>query len=418
MRSWSSPEVVIENALREPLRLFDTRSQSKREIVGTDGLARIYTCGITPYDSTHLGHAATYHTADLVRRVLQDSGLRVQAAQNVTDVDDPLLERAANTGVDWRELAREQSELFASDMEHLRIIAPESYRLVSEEIAGIVEIVRELAKAGYAYRVPTEDALHAGDEDWYLDLAAGGDLGAVCGMSREEMLAVFAERGGDPQRPGKRGQFDPLLWRVAREGEPSWDADEIGAGRPGWHIGCVRIAGSSLELPFDVQIGGSDLAFPHHDMCHSHAKALGKTGFAGVYSHVGMVALDGEKMSKSLGNLVFVSKLVAGGEDPRAIRLVLLSQHYRRDWEWRDEMLVSARERLNNYRRAAAADDPETCLAVRRALRDDLDTPQALRLLDAWAQKHAPKDEAAEAPVSAPGDVARLCDSLFGLRLA
>ncbi|MBV7412069.1 cysteine--1-D-myo-inosityl 2-amino-2-deoxy-alpha-D-glucopyranoside ligase [Dermabacteraceae bacterium TAE3-ERU27] len=418
MRSWSSPEVVTETALREPLRLFDTASRSKREIVGTGGLARIYTCGITPYDSTHLGHAATYHTADLVRRTLQDSGLRVEAAQNVTDVDDPLLERAAKTGVDWRELAREQSELFASDMEHLRIIAPESYRTVSEEIPGIVEIVAGLAKAGYAYRVPTEDALHEGDRDWYLDLSAGGDLGGVCGMSREEMLAVFAERGGDPERPGKRGKFDPLLWRVAREGEPSWEAEELGAGRPGWHVGCVRIAGSTLELPFDVQIGGSDLAFPHHDMCHSHAKALGKPGFAGVYAHVGMVALDGEKMSKSLGNLVFVSKLVAGGEDPRAIRLVLLSQHYRRDWEWRAEMLAGARERLGNYRRAAAANDPETCLAVRRALRDDLDTPKALRLLDSWAQKHAAEGEAEGGAASEPGDVARLCDSLLGLRLA
>src|SRR5690606_26407041 len=245
-------------------------------------------------------------------------------------------------------------------------------------------------------------------------------LGEVSGWDEAQMLEVFAERGGDPDRPGKRGPFDPLLWRAEREGEPAWDAGELGRGRPGWHVECVRIADEGLGLPFDIQAGGSDLVFPHHDLSAAHSVALGRP-FAALYAHAGMVALDGEKMSKSLGNLVFVHRLVRDGVDPMSIRLVLMAHHYRSDWEYSVEELTRADERLTAYRAAAArgGSHPHTVDALRAALRNDLDTPTALAALDAWAAGEAPTtaDGAAALPDDAPGDVAAAVDALFGLSL-
>jgi L-cysteine:1D-myo-inositol 2-amino-2-deoxy-alpha-D-glucopyranoside ligase len=321
VQSWTTPELSPLPASTTPLRLFDSRVGRVVPVTPLEpGRARLYVCGITPYDSTHLGHAATYHAADLMRRALVDSGLEVTTAQNITDVDDPLLERADRDGVDWRELAASQVELFSQDMAALRIIAPETYRSVSEAMDEIIATVTALHERGRAYQVPTPDA--EGD-DWYLDLARDGALGDVSGWSEEQMLEVFAERGGDPDREGKRGRFDPLLWRAERKGEPAWDAGALGRGRPGWHVECVSIAEEGLDLPFDIQAGGSDLVFPHHDLSAAHSIALGRP-FAVSYAHAGMVALDGEKMSKSLGNLVFVHRLVREGVDPMAIRLVRL----------------------------------------------------------------------------------------------
>ncbi|MFC7374513.1 cysteine--1-D-myo-inosityl 2-amino-2-deoxy-alpha-D-glucopyranoside ligase [Brachybacterium sp. GCM10030267] len=416
MLSWTSPSITPLPASDIPLRLHDTRTGRVAPLVPImPGRARLYVCGITPYDATHLGHAATYHAADLMRRALLDTGLEVDVAQNVTDVDDPLLERAARDGVDWRELAASQTALFAEDMEALRILAPDTYRSVSESMDGIIALVQRVHERGRAYPVPAEDA--AGP-DWYLDLAVDGALGDVSGWSEQQMLSVFAERGGDPEREGKRGRFDPLLWRAEREGEPAWDGGVLGRGRPGWHVECVCIAEDGLGLPFDVQAGGSDLIFPHHDLGAAHAVALGR-GFAGTYMHSGMVAHEGEKMSKSLGNLVFVHRLVRDGIDPMVVRLVLMAHHYRADWEWSAEEVDLATSRLHSYRGAAeqGGQHPETVEALRRALRDDLDTPSALSALDAWASDSAGSGEAPEAGDRAPGDVPAAADALFGLDL-
>lgn len=413
MLSWTSPPLLPLPASGAPLRLFDTRSGRVAPIVPqTPGRARLYVCGITPYDSTHLGHAATYHAADLMRRALQDTGLEVEVAQNVTDVDDPLFERAARDGVDWRELADSQVALFTEDMASLRILAPETYRTVSEAMDDIITTVTALHERGRAYPVAAPDA--AGP-DWYLDLSLDGALGDVSGWSEEQMLEVFAERGGDPDRPGKRGRFDPKLWSAEREGEPAWDAGVLGRGRPGWHVECVCIAEKAFGLPFDVQAGGNDLIFPHHDLSAAHAVALGRP-FAAAYAHSGMVAHDGEKMSKSLGNLVFVHRLVREGVDPMAIRMVLMAHHYRSDWEWSGAELEQADTRLRDYRAAAArgGHHPGTVEALRAALRDDLDTPAALAALDAWA---ADGPAPAAAPADAPGDVAAAVDALFGITL-
>jgi L-cysteine:1D-myo-inositol 2-amino-2-deoxy-alpha-D-glucopyranoside ligase len=422
VQSWTTPELSPLPASTTPLRLFDSRVGRVVPVTPLEpGRARLYVCGITPYDSTHLGHAATYHAADLMRRALVDSGLEVTTAQNITDVDDPLLERADRDGVDWRELAASQVELFSQDMAALRIIAPETYRSVSEAMDEIIATVTALHERGRAYQVPTPDA--EGD-DWYLDLARDGALGDVSGWTEEQMLEVFAERGGDPDREGKRGRFDPLLWRAERKGEPAWDAGALGRGRPGWHVECVSIAEEGLDLPFDIQAGGSDLVFPHHDLSAAHSIALGRP-FAVSYAHAGMVALDGEKMSKSLGNLVFVHRLVREGVDPMAIRLVLMAHHYRSDWEWSATELERAQERLEGYRSAARRRDlrPDVVEALRAALREDLDTPTALAALDAWAEGGELPDglvgatTAQELPADAPGDVAGAADALFGIAL-
>lgn len=429
MPSWTSPAITPLPGSGIPPRLHDTRTGRVTPLVPiTPGLARLYVCGITPYDSTHMGHAATYHAADLMRRAAADTGWQVEVAQNITDVDDPLLERAERDGVDWQDLAREQTELFASDMEALRIIAPETYLSVSESMDSIIAAVQSLKERGRAYAVENPEGEAAGP-DWYLDLSIDGALGDMSGWSRQQMMAVYADRGGDPERSGKRDPLDPLLWRAAREGEPSWDAGALGVGRPGWHVECVCIAEEGLGLPFDVQTGGSDLIFPHHDLSAAHAVALGHA-FASLYPHTGMVAYEGEKMSKSLGNLVFVHRLVADGTDPMVIRLVLMAHHYRADWEWTGQEMDRATSRLAAYRAAASrgSSDPRTVEALRRALRDDLDTPTALTVLDAWASgsaapaetDRAQADEPTEGGATAsegPGDVAAAVDALFGLAL-
>jgi len=427
MRAWSHPVIPSIPGTSDAPRLHDTATATIVEAKPTD-VARLYVCGITPYDATHLGHAATYLAFDTLQRVWLDGGYRVHYAQNVTDVDDPLLERATATGVDWRELAAEQTDLFRADMEALGIIPPNDYVAVTDVIDDISAAVQKLRDSALAYRVPTPDALPTPDgpgADLYFDIRAAERqapwaLGEESNLDLDAMLTLFAQRGGDPDRAGKRDRLDPLLWRAAREGEPSWESP-VGAGRPGWHIECSVIALAELGTDFTVQGGGSDLIFPHHDMSAGHAAALSGHPLAQVYSHTGMVAYQGEKMSKSLGNLVLVSKLRAGGSDPRAIRLALLAQHYRTDWEWTAEQLVAAEARLAAWTLAfgpiavpaavAAESASESAAAVvermRAALVDDLDTRTALEAVDA----------AVAAGVDDPALVGTAIDALLGIKL-
>jgi L-cysteine:1D-myo-inositol 2-amino-2-deoxy-alpha-D-glucopyranoside ligase len=379
--------------------------------------ATLYVCGITPYDATHLGHAATYVAFDVLGRAWRDAGKSVRYASNVTDVDDPLLERAAATGVDWRALADEQVALYAEDMTALGVIPPDVYRGVVEEVPAVVEAVEKMLAAGAAYVVETPGV--DGPGDVYADLSADADFGSVAGLDADTMRALSAERGGDPDRPGKRSPLDPLLWRRERPGEPAWDGGTLGRGRPGWHIECAVIARDGLGLPFDVEGGGSDLLFPHHEMSSSHARVLCSGGSARVHVHAGMVGLDGEKMSKSRGNLVLVSALRAQGVDPMAVRLAILAHRYRDDWDWTDAGLRDAEARLAVWRSAVSGNGGPAAdgllAAVRAAVADDLDTPRALALVDAWA------DEAlagvSEPVEGAPGIVARTIDALLGVRL-
>jgi L-cysteine:1D-myo-inositol 2-amino-2-deoxy-alpha-D-glucopyranoside ligase len=378
----------------------------------------MYVCGVTPYDATHLGHAATYVTFDLVVRAMLDVGHEVDYVQNVTDVDDPLLERAARDGRDWRELATSEVDLFREDMTALGVLPPDQFLGVVESMDEIISAVRRLVDGDSAYRVPVPEAEGAG-EDIYLDLARATGFGEVSHWSREEMEAVFPRRGGDPERPGKRDPLDPLLWRAAREGEPSWDDDLLGPGRPGWHIECTAISLAHLGIPFDIKGGGTDLVFPHHEMSAVQATALtGGDVFARHYVHQAMVGYQGEKMSKSKGNLVLVSRLRARGVDPMAIRLLLLAQHYRNEWEFTESLLDEAQARLERWRSALSvnrgADATDTVAAVRAAIADDLDSPAALSAVDAWAEKTL---AGAEDDQTAPGLLARSVDAILGVRL-
>ncbi len=369
----------------------------------------MYVCGITPYDATHLGHAATYIAFDLVNRYWRDLGHTVHYVQNVTDVDDPLLERALATGQDWRELARAETALFAQDMAALRVLAPRDYIGAVESIPSVVRWVHQLREQGFAYAV---------DGDLYFNTRSAPGFGSVAGLDDAAMQAIFAERGGDPGRPGKRTPLDCMLWQGARPDEPAWDT-ELGHGRPGWHIECTAIALDHLGMGFDVQGGGSDLAFPHHEMCSAQARAAtGGPHMAGHFVHAGMVGYDGEKMSKSRGNLVFVSHLRRAGTDPAAIRLALLGHHYRTDWEWTAADLVGAEARLARWRAACALPEgPEAeglLVQVRERLADDLDAPGALELVDAWAAAAHTGAGTGTSP-SAPGLVRHLLDTLLGV---
>ncbi len=378
----------------------------------------MYVCGITPYDATHMGHAATYVTFDVLQRALRDAGHVVRYVQNVTDVDDPLLARAMDDGVDWTHLAARETALFREDMTALGVIPPDHYLGVTESIGLIVGAVERLVAGGTAYRLAAEDAE---GEDVYLDIAQRPGFGAVSGLDREQMLALSAERGGDPQRHGKRDPLDPLLWRAERDGEPSWAGASLGRGRPGWHIECTALAVEYLGMPFTIQGGGTDLVFPHHEMSAVQGCALtGSRPFAEVFVHQAMVGLDGEKMSKSKGNLVLVSALREAGVDPTAIRLALLAHHYRAPWEWTDADLAEAQRRLSTWRAAlampAGADPDSTVAAIRAALADDLDTPSALAAVDHWAHVGLNEDRGVDL-VGAPGVLARAIDTLLGVRV-
>ncbi len=364
----------------------------------------MYVCGVTPYDATHLGHANTYVTFDMVNRVWRDAGHPVHYVQNATDVDDPLLERAERDGVDWRDLATGEIDKYRADMAALRVIPPREYVAVTEAIDQIAELVVRLREKGAAYAV---------DGDVYFSVAAAPKFGAVSGYSEAEMLELFAERGGDPDRPGKRNRLDWLLWRAERPGEPSWPSP-LGPGRPGWHVECTAIALNNLGSGFDLMGGGTDLIFPHHEMGSSEGHvATGEWPFARGVAHSGMVALDGEKMSKSRGNLVFVSKL-RRDIDPMAIRLALLSHHYRADWEWTADLGRAATERLERWRAAVSRDrgpDARPLLAqVRDRLADDLDTVAALAAFDAWAAADGDDPDA-------PALARDLADALLGIAL-
>ncbi|MER6816725.1 cysteine--1-D-myo-inosityl 2-amino-2-deoxy-alpha-D-glucopyranoside ligase [Spirillospora sp. NPDC000708] len=409
MRSWPASDVPSLSdaglpAAARRLSLYDTGTGAVRPTEPGE-TARMYVCGITPYDATHLGHANTYLTFDLVNRVWRDLGHTVHYVQNVTDVDDPLLERAQQTGEDWRELAEREIQLFRDDMTALRILPPERYVGAVEAIPLIVEMIEKLRGRDATYEV---------DGDVYFPITADPAFGQVSGMTRAQMAPLFAERGGDPDRPGKRDPLDALVWMAKRPGEPGWDSP-FGEGRPGWHVECSAISVEYLGMGFDVEGGGSDLAFPHHEMGASHAQvATGEAPHARAYVHAGMVGLHGEKMSKSRGNLVFVSKLREAGVDPMAVRLALMAHHYRSDWEWTDAELRAAQARVDRWRAAVArpSGPPAGPVAdtVRARLADDLDAPAALAAIDAWAAADG-------ADASSPAQVRALADALLGVAL-
>ncbi len=390
MDSWPAVHIPDLPGRAPATRVWDTSSNALA-VAAPGPLATMYACGITPYDATHMGHAATYIAWDLLNRSWRDSGRAMRYAENVTDVDDPLLERANRDGDDWRELADREIERYRDDMAALRVLPPD-YLIGAVEALSVIE--------DFSGLLADRDALYELETDVYALKSADPRFGSVSGFDVPTMLELSAERGGDPGRAGKKDPLDPMVWLANRPGEPHWDS-RFGPGRPGWHVECAAIASRWLGVTFDVQAGGSDLIFPHHEMSASHARvAYGADGadvFARRYVHAGMVRYAGEKMSKSLGNLVFVSRLRGAGTDPMTIRLAILAHHYRGDWDWTERGLAQAAERLERWRAAVAlgsgtgagtgvGPEAESVLArVRERMADDLDAPGALAVVDGWA---------------------------------
>ena len=367
----------------------------------------MYVCGITPYDATHLGHAATYLAFDLINRYQLQSGKSVSFVENVTDIDDPLLERAKRDGKEWKQLADSQIDLFTSDMSALRILPPDHFIKVTDTFDLIEKFMIRLNESGYLYIL---------DGDYYFSVT---DFLTDLPISIEQASKIFAERGGDPQRTGKRHPLDPVIWLSNREGEPGWPSS-FGFGRPGWHVECTAIACHFIENEsdpiIDLQGGGSDLIFPHHYMCAQIVRAAYGRNFAGNYVHTGMIGLDGEKMSKSKGNLVFVSELINSGIDPMVIRWALLSGHYQSDRQWSSELLNSASLSVEKVRAAIArtevADSNHLIQSIILDLANNLDTPSSLDRLLLWADQSEK-----EGNVNQSGKVSRAIDALLGLTL-
>ncbi|APT92520.1 cysteine--1-D-myo-inosityl 2-amino-2-deoxy-alpha-D-glucopyranoside ligase [Corynebacterium phocae] len=411
MHSWPVPQYLPVAGEPVTLRLYDGADKKVAQVRPEGQTAGMYVCGITPYDSTHLGHAATYLTFDLIYRILLDNGFDVHYVQNVTDVDDPLFERAQRDGVDWRELGDSQIDLFRSDMELLEAFPPQDYVGAIESVDEVVDLVGKLLENGSAYVV--DDPQYP---DIYASVSATAQFGYESNYDRAQMEEFFRERGGDPERAGKRDALDALIWRAHREGEPAWDSP-FGPGRPGWHVECAAIAANRLGPNFCIQGGGSDLKFPHHEFSAAHVEAAyGQPRMADFYVHTGMIGLDGTKMSKSLGNLVFVHKLVEQGVRPAAIRLALYEGHYRADREWSDAVLARGQQRLQGIEQAlrnpgGVAAAQELVAQIRRHLANDLDTPAVLAAIDQWVENPRGKDSPEAADL-----VAKALYSLLGVR--
>ena len=413
MRAW--PEIYIPKLSSRftlgPLSLLNTASQ-KVEALPTKPVYRMYVCGITPYDATHLGHAATYLTFDLIHRYLKATGAEVRFVQNITDIDDPLLERAARDGIDWQELANSQIDLFRGDMADLHVLPPQHYVGVVEAMPLVVDSIMKLQESGTTYNV---------ESDLYFRIHSDEEFGTRSHYTDEQMLSIFAERGGDPKRAGKENPFDALLWLAQRAGEPGW-ASPFGMGRPGWHIECCAIALHYLQpdthgdFAIDIQGGGSDLIFPHHEMSAAQSRIIGRQRFARTYVHAGMIGLDGEKMSKSKGNLLFVSKLIAEGVEAMAIRWALMGHPFSEDLMWNKEILVKASTEIDELRlqlsRVDVAPTDEVISAIISALGDNLDTVKVQGIIRGWMRDTSEGKSGGHA-----GELSRALDTLLGLAL-
>jgi len=352
------------------MRLHDT---PRGEIVPFEPgpVVRMYSCGITPYDAAHVGHAQVYLTFDVLQRRLVDLGHECRLVRNVTDVDDDILRKARELGVHYLDLAAEEMARFDANMQALGLLPVYSEPRATSAIPEILTLVGAVLDAGHAY---------VAGGAVYFAVSSFPAFGQVSHLSRQEMLELAAERGGKPDDPNKRDPLDFVLWQPSAPDEPAWES-RWGRGRPGWHIECSALAMRDLGSTVDLHGGGADLIFPHHECETAQSESVSGETFSRHWLHVGMVGLDGVKMSKSLGNLVFVGDLLKESE-PTAVRLALLGHHYRQDWDWRQRDLDTAANRLDRWRSAPGTGSPSVLEAVRARLDDDLDTPGALALLD------------------------------------
>jgi L-cysteine:1D-myo-inositol 2-amino-2-deoxy-alpha-D-glucopyranoside ligase len=354
------------------VRLYDT---ARRAVVPFEPAhtVKMYTCGITPYDAAHMGHAATYLAYDVLQRRLRDLGHVTQCVRNITDVDDDILRKARQLGVHYLDLAAEEVSRFDSDMNALGLLPAYSEPRATSAIPDILGFIGMVLESGHAYR--SQGAV-------YFDVSSFDRFGQVSGLDRATMLELAAERGGNLGDPAKRDPLDFVLWQPSAPDEPYWES-LWGPGRPGWHIECSALSMRELGETIDLHGGGSDLIFPHHECEAAQSEAATGSKFVRHWMHGGMVRLDGVKMSKSLGNLVFVHDLLKEW-DPAAIRLAVVSHHYRGDWDWHGGLLPEATERVRSWRATGAGDGALN--EVRHALDNDLDTPAAVDAIDAAAE--------------------------------
>jgi L-cysteine:1D-myo-inositol 2-amino-2-deoxy-alpha-D-glucopyranoside ligase len=407
MKTWPDFYLPPINSVDFPaLKLKDSKNNDLKAITGNN--FKMYVCGITPYDATHLGHAATYLSFDLINRYLRLSGSKVSFVENITDIDDPLLERANRDKIDWQVLANDQINLYESDMTALRVLPPTNFAKVTDSIDIIEIFIQKLLRNGHLYELSGD---HYFSVESFLDELP---------LPVDEAISIFAERGGDPNRVGKKHPLDPVIWLANRNNEPGWQSS-FGFGRPGWHVECTAIACEYLDDKnsdpiIDLQGGGSDLVFPHHFMSAQIVKAAYGRDFAKYFVHAGMIGLDGEKMSKSKGNLVFVSKLLEAKVDPMVIRWALLKGHYQEDRAWSDELLKTSKLEIAQIRRSLSQNEVADSSGLIQGLifdiSNNLDTPSALKRLLDWSLKSDNNGN-----VNQSGLVSRAIDSLLGLAL-
>ncbi len=370
------------------MRLFNTLTQSLEVFTPIDDTVRIYVCGVTPYDTTHLGHAFTYVSFDALMRYLEYKGYKVKYVQNVTDIDDDILRKSREVGLTWDELGRRETERFLRDMDTLNVRRPTVYARATGEISRIVEMAQALVEKGFAY---------VSEGSVFYDVKKDADFGTMAravGLNDyTAMLTIANERGNFPEDHRKKDPLDFVLWQAQTPGEPAWDSP-WGPGRPGWHIECSSMSMHYLAPQIDIHGGGADLAFPHHTCEVAQSEHYSsRAPFVRYWMHTGMVYQDGEKMSKSLGNLTLISNLLKE-YSPDAIRIVLVSHHYRYPWECFPEDLQIAAQTaaLLKQVHALVGDEihgEDTMLRNRfiAAMDNDLNTPEAVLLL-----RHAAKD--------------------------
>ena len=408
MISWPQihqPEIEVK---LKPLILNDSKQGLVQ--VRNSRFFSMYVCGITPYDATHLGHAATYIAFDLINRYLKLEHTSVHFVENITDIDDPLFERASRDSIDWKTLAQSQISLFTEDMCALKILPPDDFVRVTDSINLVIEFIKMLQRKGYVYEI---------SGDFYF---ASSVFLSDLPIPQAEAVEIFAQRGGDPTREGKAHPLDPILWIKNKDQEPGWESP-FGFGRPGWHVECTAIALDYLDrneedYVIDLQGGGNDLLFPHHFMSAQLIKAATGRDFAKFYIHTGLVGYEGEKMSKSKGNLEFVSRLIKQGVDPVVIRWALIRNHYQSYREWNVGLLQNSVSEVDLIRKALAKSEvspvDELIEEIISALSNNLQTQVVTDLIIAWARNSLAGDDATSFKNDS-GKLSRALDSLLGL---
>lgn len=363
-------------------QLFNSASRKKEVFSPLGGkTVKIYVCGITPYDTTHLGHAFTYISFDVLIRYLKFRGFRIIYTQNVTDIDDDILRKAEEERVGWKELGDRWTRRYLADMKSLNALKPDHYVKATDSIPMMIRIVDSLRKKGFAYE-------NGGNV--YFDVSMFKEYGKLSNFKHRQMMLLLKERGGNPDDPNKRNPLDFVLWQGWKKGEPYWETP-WGRGRPGWHIECSAMIRQYLGEQIDIHGGGRDLIFPHHESEIAQSESFtGKAPFAKYFVHTGMVMHMGEKMAKSLGNLILISDLLKE-YSPNAIRWMLLSHHYRRVWEFDEDEIAEAEKIARKLRRSASLNgksgiNKSILREFAAVMDDDLDTPKALKLMEEAAE--------------------------------